>query len=97
LTGYQTFKQPNYLIIISLYRDRDKAHAHRDGKYCAIPGGPPGQLHAHNRDNQPDGLRRVTQTPSTAVPLAASWEATDPEEKFRIILTIIYYLRIFVT
>jgi hypothetical protein len=53
-----------------LYRDRDKALAHRDGKYCAIPGGPPGQLHTHNRDNQPDGLRRVTQTPSTAVPLA---------------------------
>ena len=38
-------------------------------KYRAIPGGPPGQFHAHNRDNQPDGLRLVTQTPSTAVPL----------------------------
>lgn len=44
MTGYQTLKQSNYLITISLYRDPDKALAHRDGKYCAIPGGPPGQL-----------------------------------------------------
>jgi hypothetical protein len=35
----------------------------------AIPGGPPGQIHANYRDSQPDGLRRVTQTPTTGVPL----------------------------
>ncbi|MCX6320636.1 MAG: hypothetical protein NTX93_02375 [Bacteroidia bacterium] len=29
-----------------MYRDSTIALAHRDGKYCAIPGGPPGQLPA---------------------------------------------------
>ena len=75
LTGYQTLKHSNHLITISLYRDRDKALAHRDGKYCAIPGGPPGQFHALQPGQSTGGLRRVTQTPSTAVPLWASLSA----------------------
>jgi len=36
LTGYQTLKLSNYLSAISLYRDRDKALAHRDGKNSVI-------------------------------------------------------------
>jgi hypothetical protein len=55
LTGYQTLKHPNYLTTISLYRDRDKALAHHDGKYCAMPACHRDNFHAHNRDNQPDG------------------------------------------
>src|SRR5659263_705482 len=70
LTGYKTLIQPNYLTFI-IYRDR-KTSRTLLCKYRAIPGGPPGQLHTHNRDNQPDGLRRVTQTPSTAVPLGVT-------------------------
>ena len=51
-----------------MYRDR-KTSRTLLCKYRTIPGGPPGLFHAHNRDSQPDGLRRVAQTPSTAVPL----------------------------
>jgi hypothetical protein len=54
-----------------LYRDRDKALAHRDGKYRAIP--------ACHRDNSlltTGAVNRmaspVTQTPSIAVPLCLS-------------------------
>jgi len=35
LTGYETLKHSNHLSTNYLYRDRDKALAHRDGKYCA--------------------------------------------------------------
>jgi hypothetical protein len=43
--------------------------AARDGANTApYPAYPPGQFHANNRDDQPDGLRRVTFSPSTAVP-----------------------------
>jgi len=52
-----------------LYRDSTKAFAHRDGKYCAIPGGPPGQFPALLPGQSTGGVRQVTQTPSTAVPL----------------------------
>ena len=70
LTGHKTLKYSNYLITIYLYRDRDKALAQRDGKYCAIPAcyrdrslptnGTVGRIAA-----------LVTQTTTTAVPLWA--------------------------
>ena len=69
LTGYETLKHSNHLSINYLYRDRDKALAHRDRKYCAI-------LACHRDSSLPtNGTRNrlaapVTQTPSTAVPLA---------------------------
>jgi hypothetical protein len=55
LTGYQTLKLSNYLSAISLYRDRDKALAHRDGKNCAILACHRDSFLARNRDNRPDG------------------------------------------
>ena len=70
LTGYETFKHSNHLSTNYLYRDRDKAHAHRDGKYCAIS--------ACYRDNSLPTNGTVgriaaleTQTTTTAVPLYA--------------------------
>jgi hypothetical protein len=60
-------KPANHLKIISLYRDHDKALAHRDGKNCAIP--------ACNRDSSilvtgTSGriAALVTQTTPIAVP-----------------------------
>ena len=55
LTGNETLKLSNYLITISLYRDRDKALAHRDGKYCAIPACHLDSFPTHNRDKNPAG------------------------------------------
>ena len=52
-----------------MYRDHDKALAHRDGKYCAIPGGPPGLFPAPLPGQSTGGVRQVTQTATTAVPL----------------------------
>jgi len=59
-----------------MYRDSTKALAHRDGKYCAILSCHRDCFTAHNRDKNPAGClpagrqAPVTQTPSTAVPLA---------------------------
>jgi hypothetical protein len=39
-----------------LYRDRDKALAHLDGKNCAIPARHRDSFLAHNRDSRPDGF-----------------------------------------
>jgi len=71
MTGHETFKQLSFLSTDYLYRDSTKTSPHRDGKNCAIP--------ACHRDNSllKNGTRNrmaapVTQTPSTAVPLAAS-------------------------
>jgi len=68
LTGYEKLKHSTHLITNYLYRDRDKALAHRDGKYCAIP--------ACYRDNSlpTNGTAGriaalVTQPTTTAVPL----------------------------
>ena len=51
------------------------AHAHRDGKYCAIPS-----LHRDNFLAKVPGrctvLRRVTQPPFIAVPLKGTWHHT---------------------
>ena len=55
-----------------MYRDHDKVLAHRDGKYCAIPGGPPGLFPTQLPGQSTGGMRQVTQTPSTAVPLVAT-------------------------
>jgi len=62
-----------------LYRDRDKALAHRDSKYCAIP--------ACYRDNSlpTNGTvgriaALVTQTTTTAVPLWATLAFHDDNE-----------------
>ena len=49
-------KPSNYLTTISLYRDHDKALAHRDGKNCAIPARHRDSFLARNRDNGPDGF-----------------------------------------
>jgi len=57
-----------------LYRDRDIALAHRDGKYCAIPGGPPGLFPAPLPGQSTGGMRQVTQTPSIAVPLGVIFQ-----------------------
>jgi len=69
MTGYESFKHSNLLSTKCLYRYRDKALAHRDRKNCAIP--------ACHRDNSllKNWTRKrmaapVTQTPSTAEPLA---------------------------
>ena len=68
LDRVQMLKPSNYLITISLYRDSKTARA-RDGKYCAIPGGPPGLFPTPLPGQSAGGLRRVTQTTSIAVPL----------------------------
>jgi hypothetical protein len=39
-----------------MYRDSTIAHAHRDGKNCAIPACHRDSSLALNRDNQPDGI-----------------------------------------
>lgn len=61
-------KLTNYLSTISLYRDSKIARA-RDGKYCAVAGGPPGLFPTPKPGQSTGGLRRLTQTTSTAVPL----------------------------
>ena len=61
-------KPANHLITISFYRDRDKAHTHRDGKNCAIPS-------CHRDNSMPTNRTTgrlaapVTQTTPIAVPL----------------------------
>ena len=55
LTGYETLKHSNHLSTNYLYRDRDKALAHHDGKYCAIPACHRDSFSAHNRDKKPAG------------------------------------------
>lgn len=62
-------KPSNYLITISLYRDSKIARA-RDGKYCAVSGGPPGLFPTPLPGQSTGGVRRVTQTTSIAGPLA---------------------------
>jgi hypothetical protein len=56
---------------------RDKAIAHLDGKYCAIPGGPPGLFPAPLPGQSTGGMRQVTLTTTTAVPLQASLNYRD--------------------
>jgi hypothetical protein len=51
-----------------LYRDSKTALA-RDGKYCAVAGGPPGLFPTPLPGQSAGGLRQVTQTTSIAVPL----------------------------
>src|SRR5659263_285781 len=68
LTGYKTLKQPNYLYTFVIYRDR-KTSRTLLCKYRTIPGGPPGLFPCSQLGQSTGGLRRVAQTPSTAVPL----------------------------
>jgi hypothetical protein len=68
LDRVQMLKPSNNLITISLYRDSKIARA-RDGKYCAVPGGPPGLFPTPLPGQSTGGVRRVTQTTSIAVPL----------------------------
>ena len=51
------------------------ADAGRTGKNSAIPGGPPGLFPAQLPGQSIGGVRQVTQTPSTAVPLAFMWRS----------------------
>ena len=55
MTGYETFKHSNHLSANYLYRDRDKALAHRDGKYCAILACHRDSFTAQTRDKNPAG------------------------------------------
>jgi hypothetical protein len=55
VTGHKTLKHSNHLSTYYLYRDRDKALAHRDGKYCAIPACHRDSFTARNRDKNPAG------------------------------------------
>jgi len=69
LTEYQTLKLTNYLSAVFLYRDSKTARA-RDGKYCAMPGGPPGLFPTPLPGQSTGGLRRATQITSIAGPLS---------------------------
>jgi hypothetical protein len=58
MTGYQTLNPSNYLSAISLYRDRDKALAHRDGKYRAIPARHRDKPQAKESGHWPDSFAK---------------------------------------
>ena len=65
-----------------MYRDSKTARA-RDGKYCAVPGGPPGLFPTPLPGQSTGGVRRVTQTTSIAVPLAATIRSFSDSESIQ--------------
>ena len=56
LTGNEKFKHSTHLITNYLYRDRDNALAHHDGKYCAILACHRDSSPTQNRDRNPAGF-----------------------------------------